>query len=62
MLTFQNDDRPWKVVAGGETLAIRGDRKKTAIRNCRYLGPFAVACWTNCTALFFARGSGAQNP
>src|SRR5712691_3921955 len=31
-----------------------GDRKTTAVRDCHDLGPFAAACWTNCTAPFFA--------
>ena len=31
-----------------------GDRKTMALRNCHDLGPFAAACWTNCTAPFFA--------
>ena len=31
-----------------------GDRKTMAVRNCHDLGPFAAACWTNCTAPFFA--------
>ncbi len=31
-----------------------GERKTTAVRNCHDLGPFAAACWTNCTAPFLA--------
>src|SRR5258708_34059508 len=35
-----------------------GDRKTTAVRDCHDLGPFAAACWTNCTAPFFAPSFG----
>ena len=31
-----------------------GDRKTMAVRDCHDLGPFAAACWTNCTAPFLA--------